>query len=85
VTSPHGFDAEDTEALAVPRHNQAIVGVDATSILRPVDVHGQVALVHRAGGGNHVQLVNALLAKVKGHDLGQDWEGEGLKKLKAKQ
>jgi len=78
MTRSHGFDAQDTQALAVPGHNQTIVGVHSTAVLRPVDVHGQIALVYRTRGRNHVQLVDALLAKVKGHDLGQDWDGVGL-------
>ncbi|KAH8304461.1 hypothetical protein KR059_010506, partial [Drosophila kikkawai] len=85
MASPHGLDAQDAQTLAVPGHNQTVVGVNAPAVLRPIYVDGQITLVNRARGRNHVQLVNGLLAKVKGHDLGQDWDGVGLTEQKAKQ
>ncbi|KAH8267089.1 hypothetical protein KR018_003738, partial [Drosophila ironensis] len=72
VTGPHGLDAQDTDALAVPGDDQTIVGVHATAVLRPGYVHGQVAPVDGAVGGDHVLLVDHIFAKVEWHDLGQD-------------
>lgn len=75
MACPHGLNAEDTHAGAGLGHHDAIVGVDTAAVLRPGHVDGQVALVDRAGGRDHVQFVDALLAKVEGHDLGQHCVG----------
>ncbi|KAH8371832.1 hypothetical protein KR093_009044, partial [Drosophila rubida] len=73
VAGAHGLDAEHADALAVAGDNDAVVGEDPPAVLRPRNVERQIALVHRAIGGDHVQLVDALLPEIEGQHLGQDW------------
>ncbi|KAH8299990.1 hypothetical protein KR044_008317, partial [Drosophila immigrans] len=85
VASAHGLDAEHAHASAGLGDHDAVVGIDATAVLGPGHIDGQIALVDRAGGRDHVQLVDALIAKLERHNLGQHWDsnvdelGMGLK------
>lgn len=48
MASSHGLDAEYTQTLTVAIDQQAIVGIETSTVLGPIDIHGQIALVHRA-------------------------------------
>lgn len=75
MSRPGGLNAQDTHAGTGLGHHNTIVGVDSAAVLRPCHIDGQVALVDRTGGGDHVQLVDGLLAEIEGHDLGQNCGG----------
>ncbi|KAH8279469.1 hypothetical protein KR026_010857 [Drosophila bipectinata] len=85
MTRPDGLDAQDTNTLGIPGHNQTIVRVDAATVLGPGYVHRQVSPVDGAVGGDHVHLVDDIFAKVEWHDLGQDWGRQEVGRPKQRQ
>lgn len=72
MTSPNRLYAQHADALAVASDDYTIVGEDSPPVLGPGNVEWKIALVDCAIGGDHVQFIDTLLAKVKRHNLGQD-------------
>lgn len=65
MTSSNRLNAQHADALAVTSDDNAIVGEDSPPVLGPGNVERKVTLVDCAIGGDHVQFIDTLLAKVK--------------------
>lgn len=66
----HRLDGQHIDAFADAREGDVVVAVNGGIVQQPGDIHGQIPAQNGALHRGRLAVVQRLLAKVKGRDLG---------------